>query len=76
VIRAQGNATTVDELEEGLAGTSVGTFEENGGLVGAVNVSGLSQRLDDAARRRAVQRLAEVVDDLDAALNGRRSAAA
>lgn len=69
-IRAQGYATTVDELEQGLAGVSIGIFDESPTLVGAINVSGLSQRLDDAARRRAVQRLRDVVDDIEVALQG------
>jgi DNA-binding IclR family transcriptional regulator len=73
-VRAQGHATTVDELEEGLAGVSVGIFGEPGALLGAVNVSGLSQRLDEAARRRAVEHVREVVDEIEAALQQRRSA--
>jgi DNA-binding IclR family transcriptional regulator len=75
-IRARGYATTVDELEEGLAGVSVGVFSESGGLVGAINVSGLSQRLDEAACRRAVEHMRDVVDDIEAALRqGLRAAA-
>jgi DNA-binding IclR family transcriptional regulator len=74
--RARGYAATVDELEEGLAGVSVGIFGESGELVGAINVSGLSQRLDEAARRRAVEHMRDVVDDIEAALQrGRRIAA-
>jgi DNA-binding IclR family transcriptional regulator len=72
-VRAQGYATTVDELEEGLAGVSVGIFGEPGALLGAINVSGLSQRLDEAARRRAVANLREVVEDIEAAVQRRRS---
>jgi DNA-binding IclR family transcriptional regulator len=74
-IREQGYATTVDELEEGLTGVSVGVFDGAGALVGAINVSGLSQRLDEAARRRAVEHLRDVVDDIEATLQPRRSAA-
>jgi DNA-binding IclR family transcriptional regulator len=74
-IRARGYATTVDELEEGLAGVSVGIFGDSR-LLGVLNVSGLSQRLDDAARRRAADYLRDVVDDIEAALQrGRRAAA-
>jgi DNA-binding IclR family transcriptional regulator len=51
--RERGFSVTVDELEEGLAGVSVGVFAEAGALVGTINVSGLSQRLDEAARLRA-----------------------
>ena len=75
-IRAQGHATTVDELEEGLAGVSVGIVGESGALLGTINVSGLSQRLDAAARARAVEQLRAVVDELEAAQQQRRSAAA
>jgi DNA-binding IclR family transcriptional regulator len=73
-IRQQGYATTVDELEEGLAGVSVGIFGEPGELLGAINVSGLSQRLDEGARRRAAERLREVADDLEAILRRPRPA--
>jgi DNA-binding IclR family transcriptional regulator len=75
-VRARGYATTVDELEEGLAGVSVGILGESGALVGVINVSGLSQRLDEAARRRTVEHMRDVVDDIEAALRqGRRAAA-
>ena len=67
-IRAQGHATTVDELEEGLAGVSVGIVGESGALLGTINVSGLSQRLDATARARAVEQLRDVIDELEAAL--------
>jgi DNA-binding IclR family transcriptional regulator len=66
--RGRGYATTVDELEEGLAGVSVGIFGESGELLGTVNVSGLGQRLDEAARRRAVAHMRDVVDDIEAVL--------
>jgi len=75
-IRTQGHATTLDELEEGLAGVSVGIFGEAGALLGVINVSGLSQRLDAAARARAVDHLRDVVDEIEAGLRRRRSAAA
>lgn len=67
-VHAQGFAATVDELEEGLAGVSVGIVADSGALVGVINVSGLSRRLDDAARRRAVEQMRDVVDDVEAAL--------
>jgi DNA-binding IclR family transcriptional regulator len=74
-VREQGFATTV-ELEQGLAGVSVGIFSETGALLGAINVSGLGQRLDEAGRRRAVEHTRGVVDDLEAALRrGARDAA-
>jgi IclR family acetate operon transcriptional repressor len=47
-VRRRGYATTVDELEEGLAGVSVGITDTAGALVGVVNVSGLRQRLERA----------------------------
>jgi DNA-binding IclR family transcriptional regulator len=74
--RARRYATTAHELEEGLAGVSVGIFGKSGELVGAINVSGLSQRLDEGARRRAVEHMRDVVDDIEVALQqGRRVAA-
>jgi DNA-binding IclR family transcriptional regulator len=74
-VRARGYATTVDELEEGLAGVSVGIFGDSG-LLGVLNVSGLNQRLDEAARRRAADYMHDLVDDIESALQrGRRAAA-
>jgi IclR family transcriptional regulator, acetate operon repressor len=74
--REQGFAATIDEMEEGLAGVSVGIFNETGALLGVINVSGLSQRLDEAGRRRAVEQTRIVADDLEAALRrGTRNAA-
>jgi DNA-binding IclR family transcriptional regulator len=67
-VREQGYAATVDELELGLAGVSVGIFSEARALLGVVNVSGLSQRLDEAGRRRAVEHTRSVVDSLEATL--------
>ena len=75
-VRARGYASTVDEMEEGLAGVSVGIFGESGALVGTINVTGVTQRLDEGARRRAVEHVREVVEDIEAALQrGRRAAA-
>ena len=75
-VREQGYAATVDEIEQGLAGVSVGIFGETGALLGVINVSGLSQRLDEAGRRRAVEHTRGVVDGLEAALRrGTRDAA-
>jgi DNA-binding IclR family transcriptional regulator len=75
-VREQGYATTVDELEEGLAGVSVGIFSDTGSLLGTINVSGLRQRLDDEGRRRAVEHTRSVVDELETALRrGARDAA-
>jgi DNA-binding IclR family transcriptional regulator len=76
LVRTQGYATTVDELEEGLSGVSVGIFGESRALMGAINVSGLTQRLDEAARRRAAAHLRDVVDDIEAALQHTPRAAA
>jgi IclR family transcriptional regulator, acetate operon repressor len=67
-VREQGFAATVDELEQGLAGVSVGIFSETRALLGSINVSGLSQRLDEAGRLRAVERTRSVVATLEAAL--------
>ena len=75
-MREQGYAATVDEIEQGLAGVSIGLFSETRALLGVINVSGLSQRLDEAGRRRAVEHTRSVVDDLEAALRrGTRDAA-
>jgi DNA-binding IclR family transcriptional regulator len=74
-VREQGFAATVDEIEQGLAGVSVGIFSETGAVLGAINVSGLSQRLDEAGRRRAVEQMRGLVDDLEATLrHGTRDA--
>jgi DNA-binding IclR family transcriptional regulator len=67
-IRAQGYATTVDELEDGLAGVSVGVLDDSRTLTGAINVSGLAQRLDEEGRRRAIEQTRAVVRDIEAAL--------
>ena len=75
-VREQGYAATVDEMEQGLAGVSVPIFNETRVLVGVINVSGLSQRLDTAGRRRAVEHARSVADDLETALGrGTRDAA-
>jgi IclR family acetate operon transcriptional repressor len=74
-VREEGSATTIDELEQGLAGVSVGIYSETGTLLGAVNVSGLSQRLDDAGRRVAVDQTRSVADELEAALRRTRDGA-
>ena len=74
--RARGFASTVDELEEGLAGVSVGVFGESGELVATINVTGLSQRFDEAARQRAVEHMRDVVDDIEASLRQGLAAAA
>jgi DNA-binding IclR family transcriptional regulator len=66
--RARGFSSTIDELEEGLASVSVGIFGESGTLLGAVNVTGLSQRFDDSARRHAVEHMRAVAADIEAAL--------
>ena len=66
--RARGYSSTGDELEEGLAGVSVGIFGEAGALLGILNVTGLSQRFDEAARRRAVEHMRDVAADIEAAL--------
>jgi DNA-binding IclR family transcriptional regulator len=74
--RARGYASTVDELEEGLSGVSVGIFGESGELVGVINVTGLSQRFDDGARERAVDHVRDAVEDIEASLRQGLPAAA
>jgi DNA-binding IclR family transcriptional regulator len=75
-VRATGYGATVDELEEGLAGVSVGVFGESGALAGIINVSGLTQRLDEAARQRAVEHMRGAVDVIEAALRRGRDSSA
>ena len=70
-VRAQGYAVTCDELEEGLSGVSVGISDEGGRLLGVVNVSGLSQRLDEARRPQIARDIAGVARDIEAALGHR-----
>lgn len=71
-VRRQGYAATVDELEEGLSGVSLGISAEAGNLLGTVNISGLSQRFDAAARERAIEQIRPIVTGIEAALrNGR-----
>lgn len=67
-VRAQAYAATVDELEEGLAGVSIGIFDDAQMLIGTVNVNGLTQRLDEAARQRAIDRMRPVVSEIAAGL--------
>jgi DNA-binding IclR family transcriptional regulator len=69
-VREEGFATSVDELEEGLASVSVAVRGDAGSLVGVVNVSGLSLRFDAAARAAAVQRVRTLVAGLESALRG------
>lgn len=66
--RAQGYATTVDELEEGLAGISVGIYGADHAFLGAVNVSGLSQRFDQPARDHAVEQTRAAVREIETGL--------
>ena len=66
--RARGYSSTIDELEEGLAGVSVGIFGDSGTLVATINITGLSQRFDEAARGRAVEHMRDIVGDIETAL--------
>jgi DNA-binding IclR family transcriptional regulator len=67
-VRERGFSATVDELEEGLAGVSVGVHEDSEALLGVVNVSGLSLRFDAAARAAAVERMRVLAADVEGAL--------
>ena len=67
-IRAQRYASTVDELEEGLSGISVGIYSTGNALLGTINVSGLSQRFDRAAREHAVEHARDTARKIQAAL--------
>jgi DNA-binding IclR family transcriptional regulator len=68
-VRADGFASTVDELEEGLSGISVGIHGADGAFLGSVNVSGLSQRFRSTARRRAVEHARDAAREIEAALH-------
>lgn len=74
-VRAEGFSETVDELEEGLSGVSLPIFGDEDVLLGSINISGLSQRLDRRARERAVRHAQPVVRDIEYALRGDRNAA-
>jgi IclR family acetate operon transcriptional repressor len=63
-VRRLGYATTVDELEEGLAGISVGLFGADGELLAVVNVSGPTQRLDVRRLAEAAREAAAVTERL------------
>jgi DNA-binding IclR family transcriptional regulator len=67
-VREQGFGASVDELEEGLASVSVGVHGDSRAVVGMVNVSGPSLRLDAAARARAVDHMRSLVADVEVAL--------
>ncbi len=67
-VRARKYSETVDELEEGLSGVSVGIFDPAGTLLGALNVSGLSQRLDEVRRADVAKRTQAVAREIEDAL--------
>jgi IclR family acetate operon transcriptional repressor len=71
LVRSQGYAVTVDELEEGLSGVSVGISGLGEVLLGVINVTGLSQRLDEAGRHRAAEQARAVARDVEDALQQR-----
>jgi DNA-binding IclR family transcriptional regulator len=61
-IRKAGYSEAVDELEEGLAACSVGVSRPDGELLAMVTVSGPSFRLDQTARRQALEPLREAAE--------------
>ena len=67
-VRRRGYATTVDELEEGLAGVSVGISDAAGSLVGVINVSGLHQRLERAGFATIADRMRVAAGAIEADL--------
>lgn len=67
-VRRRGYATTVDELEEGLAGVSVGITDMAGALVGVINVSGLRQRLERAGLTTVADRVRAAATAIEAEL--------
>jgi IclR family acetate operon transcriptional repressor len=66
-VRARGYATTLDELEPGLAAVAAPVWEESGAVVAALSVSGPTIRLTSAR----VEELAALVLDHAAALSTR-----
>ena len=74
-VRRRGYATTVDELEEGLAGVSVGITDTAGSLVGVINVSGLRQRLERAGLATVADRVRVAATAIEAELRTGHSAA-
>ena len=69
-VRERGWAEIEDELEEGLAAVSVG-FSLDGVLVGSVNVSGPTARLDASARRALVPPLRDACIAIERRLGSR-----
>lgn len=67
-VRRRGYATTVDELEEGLAGVSVGITDAADSLVGVINVSGLRQRLERAGLTTVADRVRVTTTAIEAEL--------
>lgn len=74
-VRSQGYAVTCDELEEGLSGVSVGVSGDDGALLGIINLSGLTQRLDEIRRRRIAEQMRAVARDIENALGQQNRAA-
>lgn len=74
-VRSRGYAETVDELEEGLSGVSVGIFDRGEALLGTINVSGLSQRLDESRRATSAEHSKGVAGGIEAALRATDHAA-
>lgn len=74
-VRSRGYSETVDELEEGLSGVSVGIFDQAGTLLGSINVSGLSQRLDEIRRADAAEHTRGIARAIEHALRSTPHAA-
>jgi DNA-binding IclR family transcriptional regulator len=74
-VRRRGYATTVDELEEGLTGVSVGINDTPGALVGVINVSGLRQRLERAGLTTVADRVRTTATAIEAELRAGHSPA-
>ena len=67
-VRESGIATIVDELELGIASISSG-IEMRGQIAGMLNVTGPTQRFDEAARARAVPHLRAAASAVERALD-------
>jgi DNA-binding IclR family transcriptional regulator len=72
-VRRRGYATTLDELEEGLAGVSVAIHDSAGALAGVLNVSGLRQRLERAGLALVADRVRAAAAAIEAELRAGHS---
>jgi DNA-binding IclR family transcriptional regulator len=70
-VRRRRYATTIDELEEGMSGVSVGVFGPAGSLLAVVNVTGSTQRLGRRRLAKIAPTLQALAERLEAKLRAR-----